>query len=51
VDGSGTVTTQDLFAFLGYWFAGTPRGDFNGTGGVTGQDLFDFLHAWFTGCP
>jgi len=48
---SGSVTVQDIFEFLGAWFAGAASADFNGVGGVTLQDIFDFLAAWFTGCP
>lgn len=46
----GTVTVQDLFDFLGMWFASDCRADFNNAGGVSVQDLFDFLAAWFAGC-
>jgi hypothetical protein len=47
---SGFLSVQDIFDFLGAWFAGDPRADFNGVGGVTVQDIFDYLGAWFTGC-
>jgi hypothetical protein len=47
---SGAVTVQDIFDFLGVWFALDPRADVNGVGGVTVQDLFDFLGAYFAGC-
>ncbi len=47
---SGTITVNDIFAFLSAWFAGTPAADFNGTGGISVQDIFDFLSAWFAGC-
>lgn len=47
---SGSVTVQDIFDFLGAYFAGNPSADFNGAGGVTVQDIFDFLAAYFTGC-
>lgn len=50
VDGSGTVTVQDLFAYLNAWFAGDPQADLNDNG-VDVQDIFDFLNAWFAGCP
>ena len=49
-NGSGTVTVQDIFDFLGAWFAGTPTADFNHVNGITVQDIFDFLAAWFAGC-
>jgi hypothetical protein len=47
---SGGLTVQDIFDFLGAWFAGDPRADFNNSGGLTVQDIFDFLGAWFGGC-
>jgi hypothetical protein len=49
-NGIGGVTVQDIFDFLGAWFAGNPRADFNGANGINVQDIFDFLAAWFTGC-
>jgi len=50
-NGVGGVTVQDIFDFLGAYFANLPSADFNGVGGVTVQDIFDFLSAYFTGCP
>jgi hypothetical protein len=50
-NGTGGLTVQDIFDFLGAWFAGDARADFNGVGGITVQDIFDFLGAWFAGCP
>ena len=47
VDG---VSVQDVFDFLGAWFAGDQRADFDGSGGITVQDLFAFLNVWFAGC-
>lgn len=49
-NGSGAVTVQDIFDFLGAYFANIPSADFNGSGAVTVQDIFDFLGAYFTGC-
>ena len=49
-NGAGGLTVQDIFDFLGAWFAGDPRADFNGIGGLSVQDIFDFLSAWFAGC-
>jgi hypothetical protein len=46
---SGRLEVQDLFDFLGAWFAGDPRADFNGRG-LHQQDIFDYLAAWFAGC-
>ena len=43
------LTVQDVLDFLGAWFAGDPRADFNGAG-LSAQDIFDFLNAWFSGC-
>jgi uncharacterized membrane protein len=48
-DCSGSLTVQDIFAYLNAWFAGDPRADFNG-GGLSVPDIFDFLNAWFAGC-
>ncbi len=50
VNASGTVTVQDVFDFLAYYFAGAPQADINGVGGVTVQDVFDFLSRYFGGC-
>jgi hypothetical protein len=50
IDCSGSVTVQDIFAFLGAWFAGEDAGDFNHADGISIQDIFDFLSAWFDGC-
>ena len=36
--------------FLGGWFSGVPRADFNHDGFINVQDIFDFLAAWFLGC-
>lgn len=47
----GGITVQDIFDFLGAWFAGATSADFNAVGGVTVQDVFDYLAAWFVGCP
>lgn len=47
---SGSVTVQDLFDFLGAYFASDPRADFNASGSNTVQDLFDFLGAYFGFC-
>lgn len=43
---NGALEVQDIFDFLGLWFAGSPQADFNG-GGLTVQDIFDFLSCWF----
>lgn len=50
-DGSGSVTQEDLFAFLAaYHTSGDVRADFNGDGTVSVQDLFDFLALYHRGC-
>ena len=51
---AGGVSVQDIFDFLGDWFAGSPfaRVGGDGTGAAPPiQSLFDFLTAWFAGCP
>ena len=47
---TGGTSVQDIFDFLGAWFANNIAADFNGSGAVTVQDIFDFLAAWFSGC-
>ncbi len=49
-NGVGGLSVQDIFDFLGAWFAGNPSANFNGVNGITVQDIFDFLAAWFAGC-
>ena len=44
------LQVTDIFAFLGAWFAGDPRSDFDGANGIQVADIFAFLSAWFTGC-
>lgn len=51
IDSDGARTVGDIFAFLGLWFAGDPRANFDGVGGVGVDDIFVFLSAWFVGCP
>ena len=46
---SGALEVQDIFDFLGAWFAGLPSANFNG-GILSVQDIFDFLASWFGGC-
>ncbi len=48
---NGVLNVQDIFDFLGAWFAADPRANFNGVNGLSVQDIFDFLGAWFAGCP
>ncbi|MBY0312244.1 MAG: hypothetical protein K2W85_09250 [Phycisphaerales bacterium] len=49
-DASGTLTVNDIFAFLNAWFAGQSSADVDGTSGLTVNDVFAFLNAWFAGC-
>jgi hypothetical protein len=49
-DGSGGVTVQDIFDFLGAYFTAQPSADINADGHIAVQDVFDFLAAWFRGC-
>jgi hypothetical protein len=48
------VTVQDIFDFLGDWFAGNPYANTGGSGGagpLAVQNIFDFLTDWFAdGC-
>ena len=46
------ISVQDIFDFLGAWFASSPycRLGGNGTGTPVVQDIFGFLNAWFSGC-
>lgn len=48
-NGSGDATLQDLFDFLGGFFAGDA--DMNLDGITSVQDIFDYLTAYFAGCP
>lgn len=45
-----TTSIQDIFDYLGGFFAQDNRADFDHVGGVTVTDIFSFLSAWFTGC-
>lgn len=43
------ISVQDIFDFLGFWFAGdVSKADFNRSGVIEVQDIFDYLNAWFT---
>ncbi len=44
---SGGVSVQDVFDYLGGYFANA--GDFNANGSTSVQDIFDFLTAYFAG--
>lgn len=45
-----TVDVNDIFAFLGAWFANVPAGNYNGDSARDVNDIFAFLAAWFTRC-
>ncbi len=49
-DQSGTLSTQDIFAFLNAWFEGNITADFDASGGLSIQDIYAYLSAWFAGC-
>jgi hypothetical protein len=49
-NGSGQVSVQDLFDFLGAYFGNDARADVNHSGQVSVQDIFDFLAIYFAGC-
>jgi hypothetical protein len=50
VNKSGSVTVQDIFDFLAFYFGNQPLGDFNRSGLISVQDIFDFLAEYFAGC-
>lgn len=50
IDGSNTLTVQDVFMFLAAWFGGEPNADMNNSGTLTVDDVFAFLGLWFAGC-
>ncbi len=50
-NGSGNLTVQDIFDFLGAFFSSNFAADVNNSGSLTVQDVFDFLTSYFTGCP
>ncbi len=49
-NGVGGLTVQDIFDYLGAWFAGDPSTDFDGIPGLAVSDIFSYLSAWFAGC-
>jgi hypothetical protein len=50
-DGAAGLSVQDIFAYLGEWFAGDIRADFDGDHTLSVVDIFAYLAAWFAGCP
>jgi len=47
-DGSGALTTQDIFSFLSSWFQG--NADYDHSGATEVVDIFVFLADWYRGC-
>lgn len=47
---SGDVSVQDVFDFLGAFFANDASADVNMSGDVSVQDVFDYLGLFFAGC-
>lgn len=45
----GGIQPQDIFAYIGAYFAGQPAADLDGNG-LTPSDIFGFLNAYFAGC-
>jgi hypothetical protein len=50
IDGSGSLTAQDVLVFVHRWFAGKPECDLDGSGTIDTLDIFAFLNAWLAGC-
>jgi hypothetical protein len=50
-DGDGSLTVQDIFAFLSAWLAGDMRADYDHSLTLTPPDLFGYINAWAAGCP
>lgn len=48
-DRDGRISAQDIFTYLGWFFAQTPEADFDGSGTIEPADIFNFLSAWFAG--
>jgi hypothetical protein len=49
-DENGTLSVNDIFAFLNAWLASDIGADVNYSGGLEVQDIFDFLNIWLSGC-
>lgn len=50
-DASGSITVQDIFAFLAAWFEGDiARANYNGDAFLDTVDIFAFLADWFSRC-
>lgn len=49
-DGNPGLDTNDLFAFLNAWFAGSSSADVDGVSGLAPADIFFYLNLWFAGC-
>lgn len=48
-DGNG-FSLDDLFNFLGAWFAGVPAAEYDGMPGITIGDLFAYVELFVAGC-
>lgn len=51
INHDGQASVQDIFDFLGMYFANDSGADFDHSGSVSVEDIFAFLGAWFAGCP
>jgi probable HAF family extracellular repeat protein len=49
-NGDGSAEVDDIFTFLGLWFANDQRADVEDNGDIAVPDIFAFLSAWFSGC-
>lgn len=45
----GRNSVDDVFVFIGWFFASDVQADFNSSGSIETQDIFEFLSAWFAG--
>ncbi len=48
-DHDGNISVQDIFTYLGWFFAQDPSADYNGSGTIEANDIFEFLNGWFVG--
>ena len=46
-DCNRTITTHDIFAYLGAWFSNAPAADFNHDGRVDVGDIYSYIGEWF----
>lgn len=50
VNGSGSVTNEDLLLFIDWWLPRLPQADLDGSGAVTYSDFVIYLERYFRGC-